>query len=124
MGNTPEYGNNLDILKCHMKNESVDFVYLDHSFNSNANYNVFVTFSYTNKVIMKDLVLMSSFAAMAVVPLPMNGSKTTREVVDLTPGLAFKSHESNNRARFINTKTVISRLGTNVSITMRIGVNN
>ena len=34
------YGNNLDILKRYIKDESVDLVYLDPPFNSNANYNV------------------------------------------------------------------------------------
>jgi len=40
MENTPYYSNNLDILKCYVKDESVDFVYLDHPFNSNVNDNV------------------------------------------------------------------------------------
>jgi site-specific DNA-methyltransferase (adenine-specific) len=34
------YGDNLDILKRYVKDESVDLVYLDPPFNSNANYNV------------------------------------------------------------------------------------
>jgi site-specific DNA-methyltransferase (adenine-specific) len=34
------YGNNLDVLRRHVKDESVDLVYLDPPFNSNANYNV------------------------------------------------------------------------------------
>lgn len=34
------YGNNLDVLRRHVKAESVDLVYLDPPFNSNANYNV------------------------------------------------------------------------------------
>lgn len=34
------YGDNLDVLKRHVANESVDLVYLDPPFNSNANYNV------------------------------------------------------------------------------------
>ena len=34
------YGNNLDVLRRHVRNESVDLVYLDPPFNSNANYNV------------------------------------------------------------------------------------
>jgi DNA modification methylase len=34
------YGDNLTILREHVKNESVDLVYLDPPFNSNANYNV------------------------------------------------------------------------------------
>jgi len=38
--NTLYYGDNLDILKRYVKNESVDLVYLDPPFNSNANYNV------------------------------------------------------------------------------------
>ncbi|MCU1326158.1 MAG: methylase, partial [Bryobacterales bacterium] len=34
------YGDNLQILRDHIKDESVDLVYLDPPFNSNANYNV------------------------------------------------------------------------------------
>jgi 16S rRNA G966 N2-methylase RsmD len=38
--NTPFYGDNLAILREHVANESVDLVYLDPPFNSNASYNV------------------------------------------------------------------------------------
>ncbi len=34
------YGDNLDVLRRHIRDESVDLVYLDPPFNSNANYNV------------------------------------------------------------------------------------
>ena len=34
------YGDNLDVLRLHGLDESVDLVYLDPPFNSNANYNV------------------------------------------------------------------------------------
>ena len=34
------YGDNLDVLRLHVQDESVDLVYLDPPFNSNANYNV------------------------------------------------------------------------------------
>lgn len=34
------YGDNLDVLRRHVADESVDLVYLDPPFNSNANYNV------------------------------------------------------------------------------------
>jgi DNA modification methylase len=34
------YGDNLDVLRHHVKDESVDLVYLDPPFNSNASYNV------------------------------------------------------------------------------------
>ncbi|MHB8156709.1 MAG: DNA methyltransferase [Desulfocucumaceae bacterium] len=40
MDNRLYYGDNLDILKRHIADESVDLVYLDPPFNSNANYNV------------------------------------------------------------------------------------
>ncbi len=40
MGNTLYYGDNLDILRRYIKDETVDLVYLDPPFNSNANYNV------------------------------------------------------------------------------------
>ncbi len=40
MNNTLYYGDNLDILRQHVPDESVDLVYLDPPFNSNANYNV------------------------------------------------------------------------------------
>ena len=38
MTNTLYYGDNLDILRQHVPDESVDLVYLDPPFNSNANY--------------------------------------------------------------------------------------
>jgi hypothetical protein len=38
--NTLYYGDNLDILRKYVADESVDLVYLDPPFNSNANYNV------------------------------------------------------------------------------------
>jgi len=34
------YGDNLDVMRRHIKDETVDLVYLDPPFNSNANYNV------------------------------------------------------------------------------------
>ena len=34
------YGDNLDVLRRHVKDESIDLVYLDPPFNSNVNYNV------------------------------------------------------------------------------------
>ena len=34
------YGDNLEVLRRHVKDESVDLVYLDPPFNSNASYNV------------------------------------------------------------------------------------
>lgn len=39
-GNTLYYGDNLAILREHITDESVDLVYLDPPFNSNATYNV------------------------------------------------------------------------------------
>jgi len=38
--NTLYYGDNLDILRRYVADESVDLVYLDPPFNGNANYNV------------------------------------------------------------------------------------
>ena len=40
MANHLYYGDNLDVLRESIKSESVDLVYLDPPFNSNANYNV------------------------------------------------------------------------------------
>ena len=40
--NTLYYGDNLWILREHISDESVDLIYLDPPFNSNANYNVLV----------------------------------------------------------------------------------
>ena len=40
MTNTLYYGDNLDILRQHVPDESVDLIYLDPPFNSNASYNV------------------------------------------------------------------------------------
>jgi len=34
------YGDNLDVLRRHVKDETIDLVYLDPPFNSNASYNV------------------------------------------------------------------------------------
>jgi len=34
------FGDNLNILREHVKAESVDLIYLDPPFNSNANYNI------------------------------------------------------------------------------------
>ncbi len=34
------FGDNLEVLRLHVADESVDLVYLDPPFNSNANYNV------------------------------------------------------------------------------------
>lgn len=39
-GNTLYYGDNLDVLRQHIADASVDLVYLDPPFNSNASYNV------------------------------------------------------------------------------------
>jgi DNA modification methylase len=38
--NTLYYGDNLDILRRYIDDESVDLIYLDPPFNSNADYNV------------------------------------------------------------------------------------
>lgn len=40
MENQLYYGDNLDVMKRHIKDESVDLVYLDPPFNSDSNYNV------------------------------------------------------------------------------------
>jgi len=40
MRNQLYYGDNLDVLRRHVRDETVDLVYLDPPFNSNANYNV------------------------------------------------------------------------------------
>jgi len=40
MENTLYYGDNLDILREHIKDESIDLIYLDPPFNSNKNYNI------------------------------------------------------------------------------------
>lgn len=40
MSNTLYYGDNLHVLREHIKDESVDLIYLDPPFNSNANYNI------------------------------------------------------------------------------------
>lgn len=37
------YGDNLDVLKLHIKDESVDLIYLDPPFKSNADYNILFT---------------------------------------------------------------------------------
>jgi DNA modification methylase len=40
MPNTLHYGDNLHVLREHVRDESVDLIYLDPPFNSNANYNI------------------------------------------------------------------------------------
>ena len=40
MANKLYYGDNLDVLREHIKDDSVDLIYLDPPFNSNATYNV------------------------------------------------------------------------------------
>ena len=40
MGNRLFYGDNLNILRKHIADTSVDLIYLDPPFNSNANYNI------------------------------------------------------------------------------------
>jgi DNA modification methylase len=40
MTNTLYYGDNLDVLREHIADESVDLIYLDPPFNSNASYNI------------------------------------------------------------------------------------
>lgn len=40
MANELYFGDNLEVLRGHIKDESVDLIYLDPPFNSNANYNV------------------------------------------------------------------------------------
>lgn len=40
MTNTLYYGDNLHVLREHIADESVDLIYLDPPFNSNANYNM------------------------------------------------------------------------------------
>lgn len=40
MTNTLYYGDNLHVLAEHMADESVDLIYLDPPFNSNASYNM------------------------------------------------------------------------------------
>jgi len=40
MENTLYYGDNLEILREYIKDESIDLIYLDPPFNSNRNYNV------------------------------------------------------------------------------------
>lgn len=39
-GNRLFYGDNLDVLREHVRDESVDLIYLDPPFNSNASYNI------------------------------------------------------------------------------------
>jgi len=40
MENALYYGDNLEILRDHIKDETIDLIYLDPPFNSNKNYNV------------------------------------------------------------------------------------
>lgn len=49
MENTLYYGDNLEILRRHIKNETIDLIYLDPPFNSKANYNMIYTEPSGNK---------------------------------------------------------------------------
>jgi hypothetical protein len=40
MGNTLYYGDNLDVLREYVRDETVDLIYLDPPFNSQVQYNV------------------------------------------------------------------------------------
>lgn len=40
MVNRLYYGDNLNVLRDHIASESIDLIYLDPPFNSNANYNI------------------------------------------------------------------------------------
>lgn len=40
MTNRLDYGDNLDVLRQHIADESVDLIYLDPPFNSNASHNI------------------------------------------------------------------------------------
>jgi 16S rRNA G966 N2-methylase RsmD len=42
-GNVLYYGDNLDVLRQYIPDESVDLIYLDPPFNSNATYNALLT---------------------------------------------------------------------------------
>jgi len=45
MANHLYYGDNLEILRAHIKDESIDLIYLDPPFNSQASYNVLWLFA-------------------------------------------------------------------------------
>ena len=40
MANTLYYGDNLDVMRQHLPDESVDLIYVDPPFNSNRDYNI------------------------------------------------------------------------------------
>jgi site-specific DNA-methyltransferase (adenine-specific) len=58
------YGDNLEILRKYIPNDSVDLIYLDPPFNSNATYNV----------LFKEPTGKSSQAQMSAFEIPRGGS--------------------------------------------------
>ena len=55
--NSLYYGDNLDILRRYVKDESVDLIYLDPPFNSNASYNAIVTGKQIGRASCRERVL-------------------------------------------------------------------
>ena len=66
--NTLYYGDNLDILRRYVKDDSVDLIYLDPPFNSNQNYNVL--FAEQDGL---EFQRCKTLAAEALKPLPFGG---------------------------------------------------
>ena len=92
MQNTLYYGDNLEILRKYIKDESVDLIYLDPPFNSNADYNIFFPDPVTGKKSEAQIMVFTDTWSWG-----LEAEKVFQEIVDTAPGnivnlmLALKS---------------------------------
>jgi 16S rRNA G966 N2-methylase RsmD len=79
------YGDNLDILRGHIKNETIDLVYLDPPFKSNQDYNVlFAEQNGSRSKAQLALERMTDEELLAELERPNEMERLTRKV--LPPG--------------------------------------
>jgi hypothetical protein len=82
------YGDNLDVLRRHVKDESVDLIYLDPPFNSNATYNaLFGEQDGTRSA--------AQIKAMSRFPLKVNGELASSLTQGAPPGQAGLGEKGN-----------------------------
>lgn len=91
MKNTLYYGDNLEVIRKYIKDESVDLIYLDPPFNSNADYNIFFEEPTGKKSEAQVMVFTDTWS------WGTEAEKIFQEIVDTAPGnivnlmLALKS---------------------------------
>lgn len=81
MGNTLYYGDNLEILRKYIKDESVDLIYLDPPFNSNADYNIFFPDPITGKKSEAQIMVFTDTWSWG-----LEAERIFQEIVDTAPG--------------------------------------